>query len=146
MFNITDEYPRPIENPIGMKVVGYLPDGRPIIENMDGTFSSDGMIIVQIEPDVWMPMPTMFRGKYVTPDHAIQILKRFNWTDPDTGEVLPRFDTREAAEASAQERAIRITEEAKRMKEGIALDSADKPPADRIMGMVEGGPSPESNT
>lgn len=118
MPEITDEYPRHIDNPIGMKIVGYASDGRPIIENMDGSFSSDGIIIVEIEPDEWMPIPTMFRGKYVTPDHAIEIIKRFGYTDPDTGEVLPRFESREAAERSARERAGRIDEEAKRLKEG----------------------------
>ena len=70
MPEITDEYPRSIENPIGMKIVGYADNGRPIIENMDGSFSSDGIIIVEIEPDQWMPIPTMFRGKYVTPDQS----------------------------------------------------------------------------
>ncbi len=128
MANITDEYPLPIDNPIGMKVVGYLSDGRPIIENMDGSFSSDGMIVVEIEPDVWMPMPTMFRGRYVTPDHAIQILKRYNWTDPDTGEALPRFETREAAEKSVQERAERINEAAKGVKEGVLTPGTPQEP------------------
>ena len=124
MSEITDEYPRSIENPIGMKIVGYADNGRPIIENMDGSFSSDGIIIVEIEPDQWMPIPTMFRGKYVTPDHAIEIIKRFGYTDPDTGEHLPRFDSREAAERSAQERAHRIDEELRRIKEGNEPDAA----------------------
>jgi len=119
MPEITDEYPKEIENPIGMKVVGWTTDGRPIIENMDGSFSSSASFTYEIEPQVWMNIPTIFRGKYVVPDHAIEILKRFNWVDPDSGRDLARFTSQEAAIEAAAARAVHINEQVTLLQAGL---------------------------
>jgi hypothetical protein len=113
--------PRPLfageslDNPIGMKIVGYLVDGRPIIENVDGSISVEALITLEVEPGVWMNIPTILRGSYVTPDEALQLARDRGYRDVDTGKALARFETKAAAEKQAKQRTEYVRDEVQRM-------------------------------
>ncbi len=90
------------DKPIGMKVVGFRHDGRPIVKNMDGTVTSGGTIPFLRDDGRWVNVPLMFQGKTVTPDEAVEFVKRRAWVDPDTGEKLTEFRSKAKAVIAAQ--------------------------------------------
>ena len=96
------------DKPIGMKVVGHRTDGRPIIKHMDGSVSSGGTVPFEIDPDQWVNVPLMFQGKSVTPDEAVEFVKRRGWVDPDTAKKLPVFGSKAKAEEAARVEAHRL--------------------------------------
>jgi hypothetical protein len=75
---------------------------------MDGSVSSGGTIPFEIEPDQWVNVPLMFQGKTVTPDEAVEFVRRRGFRDPDTAEKLPVFPSRAEAEAAARAESHRL--------------------------------------
>jgi len=86
-------------------------EGRPIVRNPDGTFSTERTITVT-EPGINQGRPTnipsMFGGRQVSQDEAIRIIVENRGIDPETGRELPSFDTIEQAETAARMRSESI--------------------------------------
>ena len=85
-------------------------------ENEDGTFSTERTITVYMDESGerdpalgggwWVNIPTLYGGERepVSQPEAISIIAANGLTDPDTGRQLERFDSVEAAVASAKAR------------------------------------------
>ena len=78
-------------------IIGKLPSGRPIVRNADGSISTHRNAIVNFDKDFYI-IPTLFGGKQYSVDDAVNIIKKNNFTDPDTGELLPIYGSQEEAE------------------------------------------------
>ena len=80
-------------------ILGYLPDGRPIVETEGGGYSTHRMGQFSFdEPPQFFNIPTMYGGKQVSEDEAVQIFLRNKGKDPDTGLALQPYGTLEEAE------------------------------------------------
>ena len=86
---------------LGTQVVGYLPSGRPIIANPDGSFSTERTITVEIDKK-WFNIPTMFAGQEVSPEDAKRLIIENGLVDPDTGKKIKSFANEPSASAAAQ--------------------------------------------
>lgn len=81
------------------QMIGKLPDGRPIVRNADGSISTHRNMIVNFDKDFYV-MPTMYGGKQYNEDAAVDLIKRNNFVDPDTGKELKAYPSLEEAEAA----------------------------------------------
>lgn len=92
---------------------GWTPEGRPIIRNKDGSFSTERTITVT-EPGInyGMPtnIPTMFGGMSVSPEEAIQRIMRMNGFDPDTMNYMRSYTSIPEAESAAQTRSNNLNQ------------------------------------
>lgn len=79
------------------KVPGQAAFDRPIVLNPDGSTSSERIVGMEFEGRE-TPVPTIFGGKQVSPDEAVAILRAHHWCDPDTGEMIPSYGSRQEAE------------------------------------------------
>jgi len=86
--------------PLGTEIVGYLPSGRPIIKNDDGTFSTERLGTIKVNGK-WINIPTMFDGREVSEDEAFEIMRENGFRDPETGKRPKQFSSRGKAEADA---------------------------------------------
>lgn len=73
-------------------VLGYLPEGRPIVRNPDGSVSTHRNIGVGLGDQEFL-LPTMYGGGQVSPDTAVDIARRTRGMDPETGQPFPRFQS-----------------------------------------------------
>lgn len=105
-----------MDQPLAMKIVGYTPSGRPIIENIDGTLSTENTVTLEAEPGEWINVPLLIAGVPMTPDEALELVRREGYRDFDTGKPLRRFKSKPEALRSAQERSTAIDEALRRMK------------------------------
>jgi hypothetical protein len=80
------------------------PDGRPILKNTDGSFYTERTVTVEMEPGVWVNIPTVYGGKQVSEDEAIRIIRSNRFVDPDTKKLLDTFGSVEKAVAAAEAR------------------------------------------
>ena len=96
------------DQPVGMKIVGYTKHGRPIIENMDGSLSIDGHATVEVEPGEWMNIPLLVLGVPMTPDEALELVRREGYRDFDTMKPLERYKSKTAAVKARTERRRKI--------------------------------------
>lgn len=94
--------------PLGTEVVGRTPEGRPMIANSDGSYSTERSITVQTPDGRWVNIPSMFGGKQVSEDEAVSIMQRNGWKDPETGRPAQFFGSVREAEAAAQARSNSI--------------------------------------
>ena len=92
---------RPELGALGEKIVGYLPNGRPIISNPDGSLSTERTTTVQLPNGKWINIPTMFDGKEVSVNQAFDIMEQNEFTDPETGAKAKEFKSMREAEKSA---------------------------------------------
>ena len=83
-------------SPLGTEIVGYLPSGRPIIKNDDGTFSTERLSTIEVDGK-FINIPTMFDGREVSLDEAFEIMKVNDFRDPETGKRSKKFSTMEKA-------------------------------------------------
>lgn len=83
-------------------IVGRLKSGRPIVKNPDGSFSTHRNMIASFEGRSFV-IPTIYGGKQVSEDEAIDIFRAHRGIDPDTGEPMPSFDSDEDAKAFEDE-------------------------------------------
>ena len=56
----------------------------------------------------WINPPTIYDGKEVSPEEALKIVTDAGGVDPETGRVLPEFDSMEAAVAAAEARSASL--------------------------------------
>lgn len=90
---------------IGLGAVG--PQGRPLVANPDGSFSTERTITVtdpRINDGRPTNIPSMFGGREVPQGEAIDIIARNNGVDPESGQRLPAFASIEEATAAARAR------------------------------------------
>lgn len=83
------------------------PEGRQIVDNEDGSFSTERTITVtdpRINSGRPTNIPSMFGGQQVSQDLAIDAITRNNGVDPETGRTLEGFDSIDEAVAAAQQR------------------------------------------
>lgn len=90
-------------------------EGKPIVLNPDGSWSHERAIGVELGGK-HMNIPTMFGGKQVSPQTAIEILRKNKWVDPDNGQPIKTFDSRGDADAAAKakekaQQAVTFTDE-----------------------------------
>ena len=97
--------------PLGKQTVGKTSEGRAIIANPDGSFSTERSATVThplINGGRPTNIPTIFRGQQFDGDQAAEIIAKFSnggkITDPETGRVLEAFDTIKLAEKAAKTR------------------------------------------
>ena len=88
--------------PLGTEIVGYLPSGRPIISNPDGSYSTERLKTIQLKNGKWVNIPTIFDGKEVSVDQAFNIMNQYGFKDPETGTQAKEFNSEpEASKAAA---------------------------------------------
>jgi len=88
---------------MGGGVPGRTYEGRPVVQNPDGSWSHERSITIEVGGK-HLNIPTMFGGKQVTPDKAVEILRKNKWIDPDNGRKIPVFDSAAEALKAAQEK------------------------------------------
>ena len=76
--------------PLGTKVVGKTSEGRKIIDNGGGSYSTERTVTI-LDAGVWYNIPTMFDGKEVSQRDAVNIMRKNNFVDPDTGRQIEGF-------------------------------------------------------
>jgi hypothetical protein len=82
-------------------------EGRPIVKNEDGSVSTERTITVtdeRINGGKPTNIPTMFGGKQVSEEEAIERIARAGGKDPETGRPLPGYNSIEEAVKAAKER------------------------------------------
>ena len=90
--------------PLGTEAVGRTPEGRLIIKNPDGSFSTERTATAKLPNGNWINVPTIFGGKAVSEDEAVEIIMMNGMKDPETGRKLPTYESMEEAVRDAQER------------------------------------------
>lgn len=93
--------------PLGTEISGKTKQGRPIVKNPDGSISTERTITVtdpRINGGKPTNIPSMYGGKEVSEQEAIARVATAGGKDPETGEVLPGFNSIEEAVAAAQAR------------------------------------------
>jgi hypothetical protein len=91
----------------GDQTQGVLPDGRHIVRNGSNSergpgYSTRFQMTEKIPGFGWMNLPTMYQGLQVSPDEAVDIIRKNNGVDPDTGNPLPVFPSLETAVTAAE--------------------------------------------
>jgi len=94
----------------GPRVVGKLSSGRPIVQNPDGSVSTHRNIIVNFDKDFYV-IPTIFGGRQVSEDEAVDIIKKNGFIDPDTGQKLPRYNSQKEAQVAEAQGHIALEQE-----------------------------------
>jgi len=89
--------------PLGTEIIGKTDEGRLIVKNPDGSVSTERSITEQIDGK-WMNIPSMYGGKEVSPDEAVDIIRKNKGVDPETGRVLPKFNSMQEALKEAERR------------------------------------------
>ena len=88
-------------------ILGTTSEGRAIVANSDGSVSTERSVTVQddrLNEGRPTNIPTMYGGKQVTQEEAIELVVANGGVDPDTDQVLPGFDTMDEAVAAAEAR------------------------------------------
>jgi hypothetical protein len=94
--------------PLGTEISGVTSEGRNVYRNPDGTESSERTATVEMSDGRWINVPTIFAGKEVSSDQALDIILDNKLVDPETGKTLPTFDNQSDAETFAEERSKNI--------------------------------------
>lgn len=84
---------------------------RPPVQNRDGSVSTERSITVtdpRLNDGRPTNIPSMFGGREVSQDEAIERIVRAGGKDPETGRSLPAFDSIEEAVAAAKARSERL--------------------------------------
>lgn len=92
-------------------ILGYLSSGRPIVGNADGSFSTHRNMVVSLGGKSYI-VPTIFGGKEYSPDQALEIIKKNNLIDPDTGQKLIAYKSDDEALKAEQELHDKLEQEA----------------------------------
>nr|WP_321482341.1 phage tail tip lysozyme [uncultured Cohaesibacter sp.] len=93
---------------------GFTPEGRQIIGNEDGSFSTERTITVtdpRINDGQPTNIPTMYGGQIVDDATAADIIANSGGVDPDTGRALEGYPSITAAERAAQQRSSSLAGE-----------------------------------
>lgn len=93
--------------PLGNQSIGTTPEGRPMIRNRDGSYSTERTITGPWAPnDQWVNIPSMYGGFEYPEDRAVEIMRSNGWRDPDTGRRVQFFPTVDDAETEAAIRSM----------------------------------------
>jgi hypothetical protein len=79
--------PRKELGALGTKRVGKTSEGRPILANPDGSFSTERTTTI-LDAGQWYNIPTIFNGKAVSERQAVDIMRKNKYVDPDTGRQI----------------------------------------------------------
>jgi hypothetical protein len=82
-------------------------EGRKVVPNEDGSVSTEISVTVQdprLNNGLWTNIPSMFNGRRVSDDEAVEIILRNGGKDPETGRVLSGFQSFSEAIKAAEER------------------------------------------
>lgn len=93
---------------------------RQVVQNPDGSISTERTVTIQdprIHKGLWVNIPTMFGGKEVSQERAIDIIAKNKGVDPETGEEVPFFTTLDEAISSAKARSDSLGVARRRRKE-----------------------------
>ena len=99
---------------LGNKIVGYTKEGRPVIRNADGSVSTERTATFEVGGQ-FINVPTMFGGKEVSEDEALDIVRKNGFRDPDTNRPIKAFKTMKEAEDAAVKRSKELGEEIRKM-------------------------------
>lgn len=89
------------------EAVGKTAEGRTLYRNADGSVSSERSITVtdpRINGGKPTNIPSMFGGKQLDEDAAVEMIQKAGGKDPETGRALPAFESIEEAVAAAKKR------------------------------------------
>ena len=83
---------------------------RQIVDNEDGTFSSELSVTVHDprDPDKFINIPSMYNGQEVSEEKALQIIEENGFVDPETGREIDSFNSVEDAVLAAKIRSDNI--------------------------------------
>lgn len=90
---------------------GFTKSGRPLIQNEDGSVSSEVTITVthpSINDGKPTNIPSIYNGEFVSEQEAVEIVASAGGVDPDTGRKLPGFESIKEAETAARSRSSSI--------------------------------------
>ena len=96
-----------LKNTIKVLRGGKTSEGRPIVQNPDGSISTERTITVtdpRLNGGKPTNIPSMFGGKQVSEQEAINRIVQAGGKDPETGQALQGFNTIREAVTSAQQR------------------------------------------
>ena len=97
----------PTMGELGTETIGQTDEGRPMIANPDGTFSTERSITVEVDGK-WYNIPSMYGGKEVSHDEAKRIAIENGMTDPETGRAFDPYASVDEAVAAAEARSSSI--------------------------------------
>ncbi|MGC4097750.1 MAG: hypothetical protein QM706_11595 [Nitrospira sp.] len=87
-------------------------EGRPILQNSKGDVMTERTItirgIAEINGGGITNIPTVFNGKVVSDEEAIEIMRKSKGVDPETGQQMRRYWSVKDAEIAARERSARL--------------------------------------
>ena len=90
-----------LDQPATTEAMPATYEGRQLVRQPSGAWSHEKSITIEADGK-HMNIPTMFGGKDVTPDQAVDIMRRNKWIDPDTGKPVQSFKSQQEAVAAAQ--------------------------------------------
>jgi hypothetical protein len=95
--------------PLGTEQVGRTQEGRAMIQNPDNSVSTERTITGPWGPNgEWVNIPSMFGGKQLSEEEAVQIMRDNGWIDPETNREAVFFPTVDEAVAAARARSQSI--------------------------------------
>lgn len=80
---------------------------RQVVRNKDGSISTERTVTIQdprIHKGLWVNIPTLYGGKEVSQEKAIEIIAENEGIDPETGRKVPFFTTLDEALEAAEAR------------------------------------------
>lgn len=78
--------------------------GRKQVKNPDKSISTERTVTVGSKDKGFRNIPTMFKGKQVSPEKAQKIMKETKYIDPETGRTSRKFKSAKSAVLSAKVR------------------------------------------
>ena len=68
-------------------IIGRTPSGRPVLKNPDGTHSTELVVTFPhpFKKGAWANFPSLFGGKRLSEDEALQLFIQHKGIDPETG-------------------------------------------------------------
>ena len=104
--------------------------GRPLFQDSDGNFVSEKTVTVtdpRVNDGKPTNIPTVYDGRILTEDQAIQVVAESKGIDPVSGEQLKPFDTIEEAIQAAEERSKDLGQSIETQID-MPLEFSGKPP------------------
>ena len=127
-------------SPLTKKVVGATPDGRKVIENKDGTRSSERSRTFKVG-DKWYNYPSMFDGVEETNENKLrEIFIDNNGVDPETGIKAKGYNSLDEALAVAEGRSqtLGVVDNTPPIRVDNMEGKGDRPPTRNIKDLFDG--------